>query len=273
MFAWLTERRRKRLRAQPFPPEWDVIIEAAVPLARGLDAERRQRLRELVQVFIAEKGWEGCGGLELTEDMQVIVAANACLLVLERDVDLYKDVDSILLYPSTVISPARRPFLFETVRTPIGHGRALAGEAMLHGPVVLAWDAVVAGTHAEAWGNVVIHELAHKLDMADGAVDGTPPLPTRRELDAWARVCGAAYRDLVAKVEHGVPSAIDAYGATNEAEFFAVATETFFLRPHALRAEYPALYALLAGFYRLDACALRPPPPPPPLLDVVGWTN
>jgi len=267
MFAWLTERRRRRLLAQPFPAAWDALIDAAVPLARGLDATRRQRLRDLVLVFVAEKSWEGCGGLELTEDMQVIVAANACLLVLERDLELYKDVDSILIYPSTVIAPPRRPYLFETVRTPIGHGRSLAGEAMLHGPVVLAWDAVLAGTQDDAWGNVVIHELAHKLDMADGAVDGTPPLPTRRALDEWARISTRAYRELCAKVDHGVPSAIDGYGATNEAEFFAVATETFFVRPRALRAEYPELYALLAGFYRLDPAATHAP------VDVWSWAN
>ncbi|MDQ3366514.1 MAG: zinc-dependent peptidase [Myxococcota bacterium] len=252
MFAWLTERRRKQLLAEPFPAEWEAILDANVPLARRLEPAQQRRLRELVQVFIAEKHWEGCGGLELTEEMQVTVAANACLLVLERDLALYKDVDSILIYPSTVISPPRRPAFFELGRTPVGHGRSLAGEAMLHGPVVLSWDAVLASTHELAWHNVVIHELAHKLDMADGSIDGTPPLPTRAAIEEWAGVCSAAYRELCARVEAGLPSVIDSYGATNEAEFFAVATETFFLRPLELRFEYPDLYALLAGFYRYD---------------------
>ncbi|MBA3819493.1 MAG: zinc-dependent peptidase [Deltaproteobacteria bacterium] len=252
MFAWLTERRRKQLRAEPFPVEWEAILAANVPLARRLEPAQQRRLRELVQVFIAEKHWEGCGGLELTEEMQVTVAANACLLVLERDLALYKDVDSILIYPSTVIAPPRRPAFFELGRTPVGHGRSLAGEAMLHGPVVLSWDAVLASTHELTWHNVVIHELAHKLDMADGSIDGTPPLPTRAAIEDWARVCSAAYRELCDRVEAGLPSVIDSYGATNEAEFFAVATETFFLRPLELRFEYPGLYALLAGFYRYD---------------------
>ncbi|MBA3396947.1 MAG: zinc-dependent peptidase [Deltaproteobacteria bacterium] len=250
MFAWLTERRRKRLQAQPFPAGWDAIIGRNVPVAHRLDMRQAQRLRDLVQVFIAEKSWEGCGGLELTEEMQVTVAAHACLLVLERDLDLYKDVDSILLYPTTIVAEPRKPYLFETVRTPVGHARALLGEAMLHGPVVLAWDAVLASAEPDAAGNVVIHELAHKLDMADGSVDGTPPLPSRRELDEWARVCSAAYRELCTRVELGIPTVIDAYGATNEAEFFAVATETFFLRPRELRLDQPALYHLLARFYR-----------------------
>lgn len=250
MFAWLTERRRKRLREQPFPPEWDAIIDTQVPLVWRLDVAQREKLRELVQIFIAEKTWEGCSGLDLTEEMQVIVAANACLLVLEQGIDLYKDVDSILLYPSTVITPPRKPYLFENVRTPIGHARAISGEAMLHGPVVLSWDSVLAGTRWDATHNVVIHELAHKLDMADGTVDGTPPLPTDNEIAEWARVWSAAYRQLCARVELGLPSAIDAYGATNEAEFFAVATETFFLSPAALAWEYPALYASLVKYYR-----------------------
>src|SRR6188768_2185004 len=120
MLGWFRERRRKHLVAQPFPAEWDHIIDAYVPLAWRLESAERQKLRDLVQIFIAEKSWEGCSGLELTEEMQVIVAANACLLVLERGIDLYKDVDSILLYPSTVMTPVRRPYLFENVRTPIG---------------------------------------------------------------------------------------------------------------------------------------------------------
>ena len=246
MLGWLRERRRKRIVAEPFPAEWDAIIDAYVPLAWRLQSAERQRLRELVQVFIAEKSWEGCSGLELTEEMQVIVAANACLLVLDRGVDLYKDVDSILLYPSTIFTPPRRPFLFETVRTPIGHARAISGEAMLHGPVVLSWDAVAAGTRWDATGNVVIHEFAHKLDMADGTVDGTPPLATDREIEEWARVWSAAYVDFVTRE---TPSVIDRYGATNEAEFFAVATETYFLNPRGLAWEYPALFEQLQRFY------------------------
>ncbi|MDQ3335568.1 MAG: zinc-dependent peptidase [Myxococcota bacterium] len=249
MFGWLKERRRKRIVAEPFPREWDAIIDAYVPLAWRLQSAERQRLRELVQIFIAEKTWEGCSGLDLTEEMQVIVAANACLLVLDRGIDLYKDVDSILLYPNTVITPPRRPFMFETVRTPIGHARAISGEAMLHGPVVLSWDAVIAGTQWDAHGNVVVHEFAHKIDMADGSVDGTPPLGSEREVADWARVWSAAYRDVTERVAYGLPCSIDPYGATNEAELFAVATETYFLNPAGLRWDYPELFAQLDGLY------------------------
>lgn len=250
MLGWFRARRRQRITAEPFPHEWDAVIDAHVPLAWRLQSAERQRLRALVQIFIAEKSWEGCSGLELTEEMQVIVAANACLLVLDRGIDLYKDVDSILLYPSTVITPPRRPSMFETVRTPVGHARAISGEAHLHGPVVLSWDSVIAGTDWAASHNVVVHEFAHKIDMADGSVDGTPPLETDREVADWARVWSAAFRDLQMRLAHGIPCAIDSYGATNEAEFFAVATETYFLNREGLRWDYPELTAQLDRFYR-----------------------
>ncbi|HEU0032307.1 MAG TPA: M90 family metallopeptidase [Kofleriaceae bacterium] len=254
MLAWLRARRRRRILAQPFPPEWDRYIDDNVAIARRLDAADRAKLRELVQVFVAEKHWEGCGGLALTEEHQVTIAAQACLLILGRDDErLYNDVASILVYPSIVITRPRPLGLFEQPRAPIAHGHTIKGEAMLGGPVVLAWDEVLAGGREElvAGGNVVFHEFAHKLDMASGRVNGTPPLSSRAELRRWAEVCGEAYRLHGARVDAGVPTLMDAYGAKNEAEFFAVATETYFTRPYALAYEYPALYALLADFYQL----------------------
>lgn len=250
MFRWLRSRRRDRILAEPFPAGWDAIIDANVAITRRLAPPERARLRELVQVFIAEKHWEGCGGLELTEEMQVTIAAQACILVLGRDDALYADVASILVYPSVMITPPRRLGTFEQPRSPIGAGHTILGEAMLGGPVVLAWDSVLAGGREEAPGNVVFHELAHKIDMANGAVDGTPPL-ARHERARWAKVLTAAYHDLHARLRLGIASVIDPYGATNEAEFFAVATETFFTRPGELAFEQPALYAVLADFYRL----------------------
>lgn len=250
MFRWLRTRRRARILAAPFPPAWDAIIDANVAIAARLSPAHRARLRELVAVFIAEKHWEGCGGLALTEEIQVTIAAQACVLLLGRDDALYSDVASILVYPSVMITPPRRLGVFEQPRSPIGAGHTILGEAMLGGPVILAWDSVLAGGRGEVPGNVVFHELAHKIDMANGAVDGTPPL-TRRERARWGEVMTAAYRDLHARLQLGIPSVIDPYGATNEAEFFAVATETFFTRPFELGLEQPALYAVLADFYRL----------------------
>ena len=254
MFGWLRKRRHKQVLARAFPAGWDRIIDDNVALARGLEPARRRRLDERVQTFIADTSWEGCGGLELTEEMQVTIAAQACLLTLDRDDDdqaeLFRDVTSILVYPSTVITPTRPLAFFEQPRTPVGHGRTVIGEAMLGGPVVLAWDAVVAGGRGETGGNVVMHELAHKLDMATGRVDGSPPLANRAERGRWARVCSEAYRRHRGNVDAGWPTLMDPYGATNEGEFFAVATETYFTRPADLAYEHPDLFALLADFYR-----------------------
>lgn len=259
MFGWLTARRRTRVAAEPFPPAWDDIIDANVAIARRLDPVRRQRLRELVQIFVAEKHWEGCGGMELDDEVIVTIAAQACLLILGREtahgpaksdgLALYRDVDSILVYPSSVITPPRKLFVNEQPRVMHGEGTAIRGEAMLGGPVVLAWDSVLAGGRGEVPGNVVLHELAHKLDMANGAVDGTPPLPNKAARRRWREVCTQAYARHRACVAQGWPTLMDAYGATNEAEFFAVATETFFTDPGALVIEHPALYGALAEFY------------------------
>ena len=251
MPGWFRSRRRARILAQPFPAGWDAWIDEHVAMARRLGPAERQRLRELVQVFVAERHWEGCGGLELTDEHKVTIAAQACFLLLGRDEDLYDDVQSILVYPSTVIAPPRALGLFEQPTAPVAEGSALLGQAMLGGPVVLAWDAVLAGAREESWGNVVVHELAHKIDMANGRVDGVPPLASRAERARWQAVCSAAFADHRARVELGWPTVIDPYGATNEAEFFAVATETFVAHPHELAAEAPALFALLADFYRL----------------------
>ena len=250
MFDWLRRRRHAQHLAQPFPAAWDPIIDDTVALARRLDPVRRQRLRDRVQVFIGETWWEGCGGLELTEEVQVTIAAQACLLVLDRDDELFTDVTSILVYPTTIVTPPRPLGFFEQPRAPVGHGRTVIGEAMLGGPVTLAWDAVLAGGRGELPGNVVLHELAHKLDMATGQIDGTPPLPDRAARARWARVCTAAFLAHRGRVDAGWPTLMDAYGATNEAELFAVATETYFTRPADLAHEHPELFALLADFYR-----------------------
>ncbi len=251
MLGWLNQRRRRRILATPFPAYWDRIIDGNVAIARRLDPARRARLRQLVQVFIAEKHWEGCGGMELDDEVKVTIAAQACILILERDADLYRDVDSILVYPSTVRTPPRTPSFFEQPTLMTGQGTWIHGQAMLGGPVVLAWDQVLAGGRELTSGNVVFHELAHKLDMANGAVDGTPPLPSRRARKEWGEICSEAYKRHREAVESDMPTLMDSYGATNEAEFFAVATETFFCRPAALAIEHPRVYAAFAEFYRI----------------------
>jgi Mlc titration factor MtfA (ptsG expression regulator) len=250
MFGWLTERRRKHLLEQPFPPEWDRIIDDNFALAARLDAEQRQRLRELTQVFIAEKHWEGCGGFELTDEARVTVAVQACFLLLGREHALYEDVESILIYPDTMVAPPREPGFFEVGARPIDpDGTALLGEAHLRGPLILAWDEVLEGGRGKGKRNVVFHELAHKIDMVDGTIDGTPPLPDARR---WAQVCSEVFLELRERVEDGKRTFLDEYAATNEAEFFAVATEAYFMAPAKLEAAHPELFAVLRDFYRFD---------------------
>jgi MtfA peptidase len=253
MFQWLTDRRRKHLLETPFPDEWRAILEARVAIYGLLDDAEQQRLRDLVQVFVAEKHWEGCGGLELTDDHRLTVAGSACLLLLGRDHDLFTDVESILIYPSTVVIPPRVRGAFEVGAESVVDEVPILGQAFRGGPVILAWDSVVTGAHdAHDGRNVVIHEFAHKIDFLDGAADGTPPLPDRASRRAWAEACEKAFLALKNKVDHHHHGFLRDYAATNEAEFFAVVTEVFFEKPAALHRELPDVYAVVLDFYQLD---------------------
>ncbi|MEI8257366.1 MAG: M90 family metallopeptidase [Deltaproteobacteria bacterium] len=253
IWNWLTARRRKHITDEPFPPAWEEILERNVGQWRLLDEEERTHLRALVQVFVAEKHWEGCGGLELTDEIKVTIAAEACVLLLGLDHSLYADVESILVYPSTVVRPDRPPAVFGRSWNPAPGNDALLGEAHLGGPVILAWDSVKRGARDPADGhNLVFHEFAHKIDMLEGSADGTPPLETASERRAWAEVCSEAFLNLKQRRDRGQRDVLDAYGATNEAEFFAVATEAFFERPAQLERGLPELYELLARFYKQD---------------------
>lgn len=253
MLHWLRDRRRRKLRSEPFPPDWEADILRNVAHYRWLDTRERQRLRALVRVFVAEKHWEGCGGLALSDEIRVTIAAQACLLVLGLPHELYRNVQSILVYPSTVITPEPRMGAFEIPLRPVEAALPVLGEAQLRGPVILVWDAVKrTARHPESGHNVVYHEFAHKLDMLDGRADGTPPLRGRDEYRRWVEVCSREYLALREQAAHGRPSLLDAYGATSEAEFFAVATELFFDQPTALRSGHAELYGVLQAFYRQD---------------------
>lgn len=253
MFNWLENRRRRKLTHAPFPPAWEDVLRRNVTHYCMLDDAERARLRALIQVFLAEKNWEGCGGLELTDEIRVTVSAQACLLLLGIPHDYYRNVQTILVYPSTVISPQRKPGYFETVLEPLEAPHPILGEAFEQGPVILIWDAVLRGSrHPEGGHNVVYHEFAHKLDMLDGAADGTPPLRDRAEYSDWVSICEREYLRLKRAAERGRKTFLDAYGATDEAEFFAVATEQFFEQPLRLKEYSPDLYRVLKEYYRQD---------------------
>jgi len=254
--SWFAERRRRRLLAEPFPEAWRTIIERNIRHFGELDDAERERLCGFVQVFVAEKTFEGCGGLELDDEMRVTIAAQAGLLVLGRPHDYFRNVQSILVYPSTIVTPDRPGGAFEIPRVQTSSGIPILGEAQLRGPVLLVWDAVKRGArHPEQGHDVVYHEFAHKLDMLDGAADGTPPLGSRQAVARWVEVCGTAFNALRERVDKGQSTFIDAYGATNEAEFFAVATEFFFDRPVEMRQHEPDLYGVLRDFYGQDPAA------------------
>jgi len=252
IFRWLTERRRARLLETEFPAAWTAILAENVRAYRLLDEAEQKHLRDLVQVFIAEKHWEGCAGLELDDEMRVTIAGSACLLILGRDHDLMREVESILVYPTTMVLPEREASFFDGRPRIVGERTEVLGVAHRGGPVVLAWDSVLRGAKDAADGNnVVIHEMAHKIDFLDGAADGTPPLESAEARREWARICSAAYLAVKSGEEHFLRD----YAGTNEAEFFAVASEAFFERPKRLAKEIPELYGLLRAFYNLDLAA------------------
>ncbi len=202
-----------------------------------LSAEQWTQLAGYMQVFLAEKHFEGCGGLELTEAMKVTVAAQACLLLIGRSSPVYPKLKSILLYPHTYTDGEQ----------------ARLGESWNTGVVVLSWNSVAGGArNFEDGHNVTFHEFAHQLDQEDGAADGIPILQERSAYSTWAKVFREEYAELVDKTQHGRKDTMDRYGATNPAEFFAVATETFFEKPKQLQEKHPALYEELKEYYRVD---------------------
>jgi Mlc titration factor MtfA (ptsG expression regulator) len=255
VFAWLREQRRRHLREQPFPDTWLRYLEQNVPQYALLTSEEQTRLREDIQILVAEKNWEGCNGLEVTDEMRVTIAAYAALLQLNLERrEYYPNVQSILIYPSSYRARDLR-------RNPDGSifegGSDRLGEAWERGPVVLSWeDAQQGGRNPRDGHNVVLHEFAHKLDMLDTSAAGVPELENQAAYDRWADVMSAEYAELVAETERGKRGLIDPYGATNAAEFFAVVTETFFEKPRQMAILHPRLYGVLRAFYRQDPAAL-----------------
>jgi Mlc titration factor MtfA (ptsG expression regulator) len=253
MFHWVREHNRAEVRKRQFPPAWETFVRTNVAHYNVLDESERDELHAMMQVFLDEKLWEGCGGLELTDEIRVTIAAEACLLQLGLPHDYYRNVESILVYPSTVVLPEHRLGVFERLDGPVDSNVVILGQAFAQGPVILVWDAVLHGArHPEQGHNVVFHEFAHKLDMLDGAADGTPPLADRDQLAKWITVCSREFLRLRGLAEKGHKTFLDAYGAKNEAEFFAVATEEFFDRPIALQKHVPDLYNVLSNYYRQD---------------------
>ena len=251
VFGFLKGRRRKRLREQPVPPAWRAIVERNLPIFRRLSRGDQTELLSPMQVFLAEKIFEGCGGLELTDEIRVTIAAQACLLLLHRETDYYPTLTTILVYPTGYAVEVEEPIAPGIWEERDDH--RLGHTARRLNALVLAWDSVKHGAADPADGeNLVLHEFAHQLDFENAADDGTPALDTRAEYLAWARVMRAEFEALRVAEEADEPTVLDTYGGENPSEFFAVATEAFFERPRALETKHPELYAALRQFFRQD---------------------
>ena len=253
MFKALSKRRRQRSEKAPFPAEWLRNLRERVPYYRLLSEDEQSELRNLIRVFLSEKKFEGCGGLEITDEIRVTIAAQACILLLNRAHDNYAGLRSVLVYPSSYVAPSQSVDAAGVVHEG-DEGRL--GEAWLRGAIILSWDDVRrdAGDFHDG-RNVTLHEFAHQLDQEDGTFDGAPLLEKRSHYRSWARILMKEYRALGEAAERGEGTLIDQYGATDPAEFFAVITEAFFERPKALKEKHPELYAELKQFFHQDTLA------------------
>ena len=243
-------RRRARIAARPFPQAWRRILRRRVPQAARLPANLQLRLKSLIQVFLAEKPIIGCSGLEVTDEMRVTIAAQACLPLLGTARGFYPELKQVLVYPGAFVvdRPAPGPGGVQ-----MDQRRALAGESWVQGQVLLSWHDVIAGAADPADGhNVVIHEFAHQLDQAKGFANGAPPLKDKASYRAWSLVMQREYDALRQRAAIGEPGLLDPYGATDPAEFFAVASEVFFERGAEMAWQHPALYEQLKRYYRVD---------------------
>jgi len=265
MFGFFKKRRRDRIRSRPFPSEWRDILQRHYSMYGRLPPSDRQELEGHIQIFLAEKQFEGCGGQAITDTVRVLIAAQACLLLLHRDTECYPRLHSILVYPSSYLA---KTWHWEKGGIMVEGEQARGGESWPHGTVVLAWDGAVAGAvELDKGRNLVLHEFAHQLDEEDGVADGAPLLggpgfsQTLQRYRTWARVLSGEFQQLRRAAEEGRETVLDTYGARNPAEFFAVATESFFEQPGQLMERHPALYAELKEFYRQDP--LRYPPAGP----------
>ena len=250
----------------PFDPAWDTLLSDRDPHWARLDDHERVRMEHLVGVFVARTRWESARGFVLDDEMRVLIAAQASLLLLGLDHDEFGGPSRVIVHPSTVVLRGRRSVGVGRVETS-GAYRVL-GQAHHRGPVLLSWSSVRSGLDRPDRGqNVVYHEFAHQLDMLDGTVDGTPPLDDEAARQRWVEVCTAAYDSVrdpgVGPGADTAPNVLRAYAGTNPGEFFAVATEVFLTRPHELRAQHPSLYRELVGYYQQDPTRRFPPPTRP----------
>jgi Mlc titration factor MtfA (ptsG expression regulator) len=247
-------RRRRKIASRPFPEAWLVLLRRNVPLYTRLPEADREELKRHILVFMAEKQFEACGGLRMTDQIRITIAAHACILLLHRQTDYYPGLKTILVYP--------RAYVVANTHH-VGGGIVLEsedvrlGESWHRGSVVLSWDDVRrTAADIRDGQNVVFHEFAHQLDSSGGRGDSTPVLRDRSSFSAWARALGEDFENFKRDLVEDRVEVLNEYGATAPAEFFAVATESFFERPKDLQRRYPRLYDELKRFYQQDPATL-----------------
>jgi hypothetical protein len=250
LVLWIPRYRLKRALARPFPEDWVRILENNIGVYRNLPMPLRLQLRRLIKQFLHQKHFSGAGGLEVTDEMRITVAAQASMLQLNRNSALYPRLKYIILYPSAfVVTRSDRDGAGV-----VSHGRkGLLGESWQNGKVILAWDNVLHGARNFVDGsNVVLHEFAHQLDSETGSTDGAPLLAGASSYRSWAAALSEEFVELQKDARRGSRSLMDHYGATNPAEFFAVTTETFFEKPDSMARHHTELFEVLKSYYRVD---------------------
>ncbi len=253
MFPWSRNSRRRRWISEPWPAEWDAILRGAADFQERLSSAEKAQWQDIVKVLVAEKNWEGCGGLEMSAEIKVIIAAQAARLTIALPEKFFDRVQSILVYPETYVAP---------MHTPIGSGLALEseaeleGQAWLRGPVILSWADVLNAAEGLAPGeNVVLHEFAHQLDMRNGAADGVPDFTSADAADRWEQILSQQFDAFCAAYRRGGHTVVSNDATHDHAEFFAYSTEAFFESPLELRNQMPEWYEALKEFYRQDPAA------------------
>jgi hypothetical protein len=249
IYFYFTRWRESELLGRPFPASWQDILATRLPVYASLSPQEQARLRQLIKRFISDKRFYGCGGQVISDEIRVTIAAEACLLLINKQGDVYPGLSSVLVYPTgfLVDRDEHRPD-----GTVASGEHSLLGESWSNGKVILSWDDVEKGVADFTDGhNVVLHEFAHQLDAESGSTNGAPPL-RRNSYKTWATVFAENFEELRTSTLLGRQTVMDQYGATNPAEFFAVATETFFEKPGELYDMHPGLYDELERYYQID---------------------
>lgn len=263
MFDWFRNRRRRRWLAQPVPAAWDGWLRGNVWQYQHLSDAQQRKVREFVCVMFHEKDWVGGNRLVVTDEMKVTIAGQAALMTLGFERPWYFDrLRTIIIYEGVYVATPQSSgdLILGGFQFPDEQFDTRLGESWQGGPIVLAWQAVIReGRNSRATRCVVIHEFAHHMDGLDGTTDGAPPMTDFGFERRWYQVMRQEYRKLVAMAREGKRTLLDKYGATNQAEFFAVACECFFTRPHELKTLHAELHAVLVRLFGQDTCSWLPP--------------